>query len=67
MTSPRNLKVKIGTLVKDIIDGCGGLKDGVKKIVVGGPMMGFSQMDLESPITKGTNCILAFTDDEYID
>ena len=67
VTHQRNLKVKIGTLVKDIIDGCGGLRDGVKKVVVGGPMMGFSQMNLDAPVTKGTNCILAFTDDEYMD
>lgn len=67
IVNPRNIKVKIGTLVGEIIDACGGVKPGAKKIVIGGPMMGFSQMSLEAPVTKGTNCILVITDDEYMD
>lgn len=62
---PKNLKVKIGTLVKDLIEECGGLKPNVKKVVIGGPMMGFAQMDLETPITKGCSAIIALTDDEF--
>ncbi|MBN2544933.1 MAG: electron transport complex subunit RsxC [Spirochaetes bacterium] len=61
---PKNLKVKVGTPVKEVINECGGLKPGVKKVIIGGPMMGFAQMDLEVPVTKACSGILAFTDEE---
>ncbi len=61
---PRNLKVKIGTPIKEVIDECGGLKPNVKKVIIGGPMMGFSQMNLDVPVTKGCSGILALTDEE---
>lgn len=64
IVNPRNLKVKIGTLVKDVIEECGGLKPNVKKVVIGGPMMGFAQMSTDIPVTKGCSGILALTDEE---
>ena len=64
---PRNLKVKVGTLIREVIEECGGLKPGVKKIIIGGPMMGFSQMNMDVPVTKACSAILAFTDSEYSD
>ena len=38
---PANLLVKVGTRVADIVDYLGGITSDVKKIVLGGPMMGF--------------------------
>jgi len=67
IVQPKNLKVKIGTLISDIIDECGGLKSGVKKIIIGGPMMGFSVKDLDIPITKECSSILALTEEEIKD
>ncbi|OHD11681.1 MAG: electron transporter RnfC [Spirochaetes bacterium GWD1_27_9] len=67
IVNPKNLKVKIGTLVKDLIEECGGLKPNVKKIIIGGPMMGFSQMNLETPITKGCSAVIALTDEDSKD
>jgi len=64
IVEPKNLKIKIGTLIKDVIEECGGLKEGVKKVIVGGPMMGFTQMGLDVPVTKGCSAILAFTEEE---
>ncbi|HPP03980.1 MAG TPA: electron transport complex subunit RsxC [Spirochaetota bacterium] len=64
---PKNLKVKIGTLIKDVIEECSGFKKEVKKVIVGGPMMGFTQMNLDSPITKGCSGILVWTENEYQD
>lgn len=57
--TPKNLLVRIGTPIKDLIEYCGGLTDGVSEIVAGGPMMGVSVTDISYPVTKGTNCILA--------
>ncbi len=51
---PRNLRVKIGTPVADIINNCGGFSREPEKIIVGGPMTGFAQFDLSVPIVKGT-------------
>jgi electron transport complex protein RnfC len=65
VVEPKNLKVKIGTPISEVLEECGGLKEGVKKVIVGGPMMGFSQMDLTVPVTKGCSAILAFTEEEY--
>ncbi len=62
---PKNLKVKIGTLVSEVIEECGGLSPETVKVIIGGPMMGFAQMDLDVPVTKGCSAILALTKKEY--
>lgn len=56
---PGNYIVKIGTSVKELIDYCGGLTDDEALIKMGGPMMGFAQSDLNVPILKGSNGIIA--------
>jgi len=60
----KNLRVKIGTLSEDIVKYCGGVTENLKKIIFGGPMMGFSSYTLKIPVTKGTSGILLFTDKE---
>ncbi|MCX8095018.1 MAG: electron transport complex subunit RsxC [Caldisericia bacterium] len=60
----KNLRVKIGTISEEIIKYCGGVTQNLKKIIFGGPMMGFSSYTLSIPITKGTSGILLFTDKE---
>ena len=64
ITRPANLLVKIGTKVSDIVEYCGGLKPGVAKVVMGGPMMGFAVSDLSIPVTKTTSSVLFLTDEE---
>lgn len=61
---PANLQVKIGTKLKDIVDYLGGLKPGLSKIIMGGPMMGFAVSSLEVPVTKTTSAVLFLTEDE---
>ncbi|MBI4653983.1 MAG: electron transport complex subunit RsxC [Nitrospirae bacterium] len=63
---PKNMKVKIGTLMSDVIEQCGGFTDGAVKIIMGGPMMGFAQWRLNVPMVKGTSGILVLTGDDYI-
>ncbi len=55
---PKNLLVRIGTPIVDLIEYCGGMDDEANEVILGGPMMGISQFDLSFPVTKGTNCIL---------
>ncbi|MEA3347291.1 MAG: electron transport complex subunit RsxC [Candidatus Auribacterota bacterium] len=59
--NPQNLKVRIGTPIKSLIEECGGFTEEPVKVVVGGPMMGFTIYDLDTPVTKGTSGILALT------
>jgi electron transport complex protein RnfC len=63
---PANLKVKIGTRLSDIVSYLGGTTPDLKKIVAGGPMMGFSISTLDIPITKTTSGII-FLEEEEID
>lgn len=58
IAEPKNLMVRIGTKVSDLIDECGGFKDGVGKVISGGPMMGFALSSLDVAVTKGTSGIL---------
>lgn len=58
INTPRNVLVRIGTPVRELLNFCGGLKDGAAKIINGGPMMGISQFSLEVPVIKGTSGIL---------
>ncbi len=58
---PANLIIPVGTKLRDVLDYCGGLTDDVNEIVFGGPMMGFSQPDLDAPVIKGTTGIVALT------
>ncbi len=59
--NPGNLLVRIGTPVHEIIDECGGLVEEPCKFISGGPMMGFSFSNLDTPVTKGTSGILTLT------
>ncbi len=59
-----NYWVKIGTPIKDLVAEVGGLPEGTRKIVNGGPMMGKAIKNLDVPVTKGTSGILVISEDE---
>jgi electron transport complex protein RnfC len=52
-----NLKVKVGTVLSDVVEYLGGTKD-LLKIVSGGPMMGFAISSMDVPVTKTTSGVL---------
>ncbi len=58
---PGNLKARIGTSFRTLIEDCGGFSEEPVKIIAGGPMMGFTVYDLDTPVIKGTSGILALT------
>ena len=62
---PANLIVKNGTLVKDLIEQCGGMTDDARKLILGGPMMGMAQPTDDVPAIKGTSGVLILTA-EYV-
>jgi electron transport complex protein RnfC len=56
---PMNLEALIGTPVSELIAQAGGYTEQVYKLIMGGPMMGFTLATDEVPITKACNCLLA--------
>jgi electron transport complex protein RnfC len=61
--NPKNLIVPIGTPISALLDYCG-LKAEVRKILLGGPMMGVSAPNADMPVLKSTNAVLAFAEAE---
>ncbi len=57
--NPQNFQVLIGTSFKHLIEQAGGYTDKVERLIMGGPMMGYSMKTDELPVIKATNCILA--------
>lgn len=55
---PKNLMVRIGTLIGDFRDYFGELDEKDYKVIFGGPMTGFSVVNMDFPVTKGSNCLL---------
>lgn len=64
---PQNFKALVGTPVGDLIRAAGGFTGEIRRLVQGGPMMGFMLDSEQVPITKATNCILALTPEEAPD
>lgn len=62
--NPGNFIVKIGTSHQELVDACGGFKQDPKKVLSGGPMMGFAMTGLEAPICKNNNALTCLTVDE---
>ncbi len=63
---PANLKVRLGTRFSDLIAYCG-TTEPVKKVIMGGPMMGLAQFTLDVPVIKGTSGILLLSEKEAVD
>ena len=60
---PGNFDVPCGTCVNELIEAAGGFVCQPEKIVSGGPMMGFSLFNTDTPTTKTSNCILCMQKD----
>ncbi len=59
LQSQRNIEVRLGTPLKHILSEHGFEPNLASRLVMGGPMMGFSLPSAEVPLVKTTNCILA--------
>jgi formate hydrogenlyase subunit 6/NADH:ubiquinone oxidoreductase subunit I len=62
VAEPRNLEVPIGTPIAELIAFCGGYTRDVRRLLMGGPMMGIALPSDQLPVIKTCNCILAATD-----
>ncbi len=63
---PANYLVRLGTPFRALLD-ASGLRDGVRKIIAGGPMMGIAQGSADVPVVKGTSGILVLREAEPAD
>lgn len=61
IAEPKNVRVPIGTSFADVVEFCGGFKEDPVKIIAGGPMMGMAITDINYPISKSNNALLAFS------
>lgn len=60
--NPKNIIVPIGTSLRDVFEFCGGFSSEPGKVIYGGPMMGVAVPDINVPVLKQTNAVLAFNE-----
>lgn len=65
--SKGNYEVLLGTPITDLLAFTETHLAKTHRLIMGGPMMGFSIHDVAVPVVKTTNCILAVTDKELPD
>jgi electron transport complex protein RnfC len=55
---PTNLIVPVGTRLRDLLAQCGGVTKDAAEVILGGPMMGMAQANLDAPVIKGTTGVV---------
>lgn len=63
IAKPGNFIVRDGTNVRELLEECGGFREDPKKVLAGGPMMGFALGSLEVPVVKTTNGLTCLIED----
>ncbi len=61
--NPKNYEIPIGISLQEIVDASGGFRETPKKMISGGPMMGFSLFTLDIPTTKTSSAIIFLNQD----
>jgi electron transport complex protein RnfC len=64
LEQPRNFEVLLGSPMRFLLEQAGFQPERCTRLVMGGPMMGFTIANDEVPIVKTTNCLLAPTETE---
>ncbi|MEH6651921.1 MAG: electron transport complex subunit RsxC [Motiliproteus sp.] len=64
LARPGNLEVLLGTPIQHLLDHCGA-EQPIHRLVMGGPMMGYTLTDSLIPVIKTSNCIIAATAQEF--
>jgi electron transport complex protein RnfC len=59
IATPRNLEVRLGTRIADLVAACGGYTGTVSRLIMGGSMMGVALASDEVAVGRATNCIIA--------
>ena len=66
-SQPQNFEVLIGTPVEHLLNISDSDLSKTSRLVMGGPMMGFTVDQIATPIIKASNCIIAATNEELPD
>jgi electron transport complex protein RnfC len=61
---PKNLRVRIGMSLSHLVEVCGGLVEEPGKIILGGPMMGFTQVGFDVPVIRGSSGLLLLREED---
>ena len=64
MGRPCNVEALIGTPISHLLSEFGYKPTRYPRLIIGGPMMGYTVEDINTPVVKTTNCILAPETDE---
>ena len=64
LKAPQNVEVLLGTPVTHLLEYAESQPDNLHRLVMGGPMMGYTLDSAAVPIVKTSNCILAATKEE---
>jgi electron transport complex protein RnfC len=59
---PKNLMVKLGTPFIELFNYCGGFTGKNGKLIMGGPMMGQAQVNIEAVVVKATSGIITISE-----
>ncbi|OWL90422.1 electron transport complex subunit RsxC [Halopseudomonas aestusnigri] len=59
LSHPTNVEALIGTPIRELLTFAGLQPEKLYRLVMGGPMMGFTLQSMDAPIVKTTNCLLA--------
>tara|TARA_R110002167_G_scaffold30636_1_gene101194 strand:+ start:3902 stop:6244 length:2343 start_codon:yes stop_codon:yes gene_type:complete len=65
LARPGNVEVLIGTPIRALIDYAGADPQQLHRLVMGGPMMGFSLNSDQVPVIKTSNCVIAASAAEF--
>ena len=58
LRKPANLIVPVGTKLRDLLAHCDGVTADAAEVIIGGPMMGQAQANLDAPVIKGTTGVV---------
>lgn len=64
LVSPGNWRFKLGTPISKALELAEGIKEQPGKVILGGPMMGFAQKNLDVPIMKNASGLLLLSKEE---
>lgn len=63
--SPGNFEARIGTPIEFLLAQADVQLTQISRLIMGGPMMGFTLNDISAPVTKISNCIIAGTNVDF--
>jgi len=66
LENPINIRARIGTPINKLLEAAGAKVQNIRKLIVGGPMMGRAIDNFEAPVLKGTSGILVFGEDDAL-